>query len=47
MARYLSNALEARIQELCAIYLRPMTITGDPVNGVVLSFEPPLTTAGA
>jgi len=43
MAR-LAGAPEERLQALCVLYLRPATLTGDPVTGVyTLVFEPPLT----
>jgi len=37
------SAIDIALQNLCAIYLRPCTLNGDPVNGIVATFEPPLT----
>lgn len=42
MVSQLASATDAALQALCALYLRPCALVGDPVNGIVPTFTPPL-----
>jgi hypothetical protein len=45
MVRQLADPTETLIQSLCALYLRPCSLEGDPVNGVSFVFVPALSPA--